>query len=119
MAEVEWVQTSTGFVQTGADDLFKSGSGYVPVCWIEYKGTIYRSTLPSLRDALLRYSSCDVKLVKDSSTNTVRSLTVIHGDNERNIEAITDLINYWYNASIKSEYADIMEIAYTEPLKLA
>ena len=33
-----------------------------------------------------------------------------------NIEAITDLINYWYNASIKSEYADIMEIAYTEPL---
>ena len=115
MAEVEWVQVSTGLIVKGEDELFKQGSGYVPVCWIEYQGTIFRSTLPSLRDAILRYTKSTVKVAKDASTDTVRKLSVIHNDDMEDINKLSDIINYWYNVKISADYGGIYELSYYTP----
>ena len=114
MAEVEWVQRSTGAIQKGDENLYKLSSGWMPVAWLEYRGNLYRSTLADMAKALLRHSTIIVKELADGPSNTIRGLTLTHQNEYNNIEIISDILNHWWNVSIKFEIADVVEVAYQE-----
>ena len=114
MAEVEWVQRSTGLIEKGEEDLHKSGDGWMPVAWLEYRGNIYRSTLSDMAQALALHTTITIKEVFGNGTVNLRSLTLIHKNDADNLNVISEVLNEWWNIGIKGEYADIVEVSYQD-----